>query len=970
MEQPHEPPQSTSTFGSRENNNLAAGPSQSHLPVYVLIFLLVVAVVIGFLWYDLRTAYRDTLNYWDSNLTNSADLQINVGNLWLAERRTDTEAIARSTATIRLLSFRESSANMADTRQEVERAVDKMARINGFVGGAVGDMECKIVAQSGVLPEAEEGIQAACREAQASGGITFVAAHRRPPHVWFVMAFPVSAAEGTSPAAQHSRHWCGAAVMVAEPWYTLSRPLEEAGRSNWSAETEIIWREQGEAVSFSPRLSNEGVESVFRLPLGGNAFEPRAAREGKVGFGDLIDYRGRKVFAVARPIPMAGASLACKVDRDRALSDFHRRVLFEWLAGALFVLLFGSVIATQHRHLIVRDLQEKLRQQEAVKESERRYRVLFESAGDAIFLLRGDTVIDCNQKALELYRCSRDDFIGKPITARYTRSVPDGPDPRQVALEKLREARDGQTLHFEWHAARPDGTTFDAEITLSRLGIEGDVLLLALVRDVTDRKRAEKALRNSEERLRSYFEQPLIGMAITSAEKGWIAANNRICEILGYSLEELKQSDWAKLTYPDDLAADVNQFNRVLAGDIEGYSLDKRFIRKDGETIWASIAIRCLRKPDGAVDYICAIMQDITERKRAEEARRESEERFRTTFESAGIGMALVDTQGHPVKCNPVLQRMLGYSEQELARMLFTEFTHPDDRDLDMGLYRELMAGKRDRYQIEKRYITKDARILWGLLTVSVVKDLLGQPQYCVGMAEDITERKRAHEELQRSLDELHALAGRLQSVREEERKRLSREIHDQLGQALTAIKLDLSSLVRGLPAAHGPFLEKGTPLLRLVDETIESVRRISTELRPGMLDDLGLAATVEWAAEEFATRTGTKCLLDLATEQIAVDSETAIVVFRIFQETLTNVARHAHASEVKVRLAEENGDLTLEVQDNGRGIGEDELANANSLGILGMRERALLLRGTLTITGQPGKGTTVRIRIPESRNA
>jgi len=230
--------------------------------------------------------------------------------------------------------------------------------------------------------------------------------------------------------------------------------------------------------------------------------------------------------------------------------------------------------------------------------------------------------------------------------------------------------------------------------------------------------------------------------------------------------------------------------------------------------------------------------------------------------------------------------------------------------------------------------------------------------------------RQRLQEERQRSFDQLRALAARLESVREEERKRVAREIHDQLGQALTAIKLDLSSLVRGLPASHSPVLEKGIPLLRLVDETIQSVRRISAELRPGMLDDLGLAATVEWAAEEFATRTGTKCHLDLAAEQIAIDSETATAVFRIFQETLTNVARHANASEVSVRLAQEDGDLTLEVHDNGRGIGQDELAKASSLGILGMRERALLLGGTLTITGEPGKGTTVRIQIPEIRHA
>ena len=233
--------------------------------------------------------------------------------------------------------------------------------------------------------------------------------------------------------------------------------------------------------------------------------------------------------------------------------------------------------------------------------------------------------------------------------------------------------------------------------------------------------------------------------------------------------------------------------------------------------------------------------------------------------------------------------------------------------------------------------------------------------------AKDITERQRAQEDRQRSFEQLRALAARLQSVREEERKRVAREIHDQLGQALTAIKLDLSSLVRQLPTSQNHLSKRGAPLLQLVDETIERVRRISTELRPGMLDDLGLAATVEWAAEEFAARTGTKCLLDLPPEYAPVDSETATAVFRIFQETLTNVARHANASEVRVRLAEQDGDLTLEVHDNGRGIGEEELASADSLGILGMRERALLLGGTLSITGESGKGTTVRLRIPQA---
>ena len=151
------------------------------------------------------------------------------------------------------------------------------------------------------------------------------------------------------------------------------------------------------------------------------------------------------------------------------------------------------------------------------------------------------------------------------------------------------------------------------------------------------------------------------------------------------------------------------------------------------------------------------------------------------------------------------------------------------------------------------------------------------------------------------------------------------------------------------------------------MDESIQAVRRISTELRPGILDDLGLVAAIEWAGEDFQARTGTTCGLDLPQEALAVDPAQATAIFRIFQETLTNVARHADASKVDVRLAREDGDLTLEVHDDGKGIPEDKLKIRESLGILGMRERAMLLGGELTISSPPGTGTTVRVRIPEA---
>jgi signal transduction histidine kinase len=217
------------------------------------------------------------------------------------------------------------------------------------------------------------------------------------------------------------------------------------------------------------------------------------------------------------------------------------------------------------------------------------------------------------------------------------------------------------------------------------------------------------------------------------------------------------------------------------------------------------------------------------------------------------------------------------------------------------------------------------------------------------------------------SLDQLRALAARLQTVREDERSRAAREIHDELGQVLTAIKLEFTALLQELPGDQEPVSQRSQSILKLLDEAIQSIRRIATELRPGILDDLGLAAAVEWVAEEFQSRTGTKVHVSLPGTDIAIDRERATALFRILQETLTNVARHANATEVSVRLAQEDGMLILEVRDNGKGIREEELSANNSLGILGMRERAVLLGGELIISGVPGLGTTVRVQIPET---
>jgi PAS domain S-box-containing protein len=232
------------------------------------------------------------------------------------------------------------------------------------------------------------------------------------------------------------------------------------------------------------------------------------------------------------------------------------------------------------------------------------------------------------------------------------------------------------------------------------------------------------------------------------------------------------------------------------------------------------------------------------------------------------------------------------------------------------------------------------------------------------GIQRDITARRRHDEEVRRSREELRALAARLQSVREDERTRISREVHDELGQALTGLRLDLSWL-KGRLKDRPELAERVQSAVIRIDGTIDTVRRIATELRPSVLDHLGLVAAVEWQAQEFEKRTGITVRLELSSAHPAVDDARATTVFRILQESLTNVARHAGAGHVDIALALGPEAVTLRVADDGRGISEAERTALRSLGLVGIRERAIACGGECTIEGRPGQGTTVFARIP-----
>ena len=235
-----------------------------------------------------------------------------------------------------------------------------------------------------------------------------------------------------------------------------------------------------------------------------------------------------------------------------------------------------------------------------------------------------------------------------------------------------------------------------------------------------------------------------------------------------------------------------------------------------------------------------------------------------------------------------------------------------------------------------------------------------------LGIQRDITDRYLAAAEVSQSREDLRVLAAHLETVREEERKRIARELHDELGQAVTALKLDLAWVEHRLPRNSSSELGARThDLLGRLDDVMVSVRRIITELRPSVLDELGLADAIEWQAHEFATRTGLALDLKVEVEGGVVPDPVASAVFRMLQEALTNTARHAHARHVGVSLHQDTRSLTLDVIDDGQGITESEIRGRRSLGLLGLRERAIACGGTVEIRGEPGVGTTVSLRLP-----
>lgn len=600
--------------------------------------------------------------------------------------------------------------------------------------------------------------------------------------------------------------------------------------------------------------------------------------------------------------------------------------------------------------------EERKRVEEAVKTNEALLRLFIKHTPAAIAMLDTDMrYLQVSDRFLTDYNLEGQELIGKS----HYEVFPQLPDRwkeahRRIlagAVERCEEdpyiTSDGSTGWLQWESL--PWRKGNGEI--------GGLILFTQV--ITGRKRAEEALRASEERFVKIFNLSPFRMGILRIRDGVVLeVNDAWIKDTGFSRDKIiNQPIFVLSSQMEDALAE--KIREVLATQKPVLDLEVRFNSKDGHEVVANTSAVIIDL-DGEPCYLWAA-NDITERKHAEEALQASESRFSIAFNSNPMlaTISMLDG-GRFLAVNDSFVALTGYSREEAVGHTALELNlwpNPEDR-------RKVM----DKLKKEKRVRDFEARIRLKsgeerMLLLSVEKIELDGQVCLLHVANDVTLRHRAEEALR-------ALSAKLRSAREEEGTRIAREIHDELGGALTGLKWDLERIdtmlatsTNGSPISD--VHQRIGSMTTTIETTIATIRRIASELRPGVLDDLGLVAAIEWQVEQFQARTGLKCHWSNTANEVELDREKSTAVFRILQEILTNVLRHAQATNLHVKLCRTRHHLELEVKDDGRGITKSERINSRSLGLLGMKERALLVGGEVHITGKEGQGTTVLVRVP-----
>jgi PAS domain S-box-containing protein len=584
-----------------------------------------------------------------------------------------------------------------------------------------------------------------------------------------------------------------------------------------------------------------------------------------------------------------------------------------------------------------------LRELRARAEEDLKLRALFLDASyDAILLRKTDGgIIYANEAASQLYSYSREE-----LTHMYLRDLV--PPENVTVFERNQEIiREKGSFQLETQQVKKNGSRITVETRATLVKSESGDYIMSVTRDITARKQAEEALKASEEKFRNLVENAPVGIAIVTLDGRPLIRNRAIIEQSGYSAEELgKMTVLDRYYNPDDRKIFLELAKKGFVRNFE-----TRSKRKDGSFYWASLTSIPQKTELG--DSLITIIEDITERKLAERKLRESEEKYRRIVETANEGIWISEPNGRITFINQQMADFLSYAREEMLGHNRSEFLKKGQEETVARLNEELARGISSRLEFEFR--RKDGATVWTLTNITPLFDITGKHTGNLAMHTDITDRKRDEAELKQ-------LPLKLIQAQENERRAIGRELHDQTGQYLTALKL-LTARAKTLPPDKvGKALNE---TYDLIGELMQQVKELSLRMRPPMIDELGLMASLIWQVDRVKQMGVSVNFRHTGINKKKLPMDVSIAAFRIVQEALTNAARHAGVDCVDVTVRATRSRLYIKVQDKGKGFDMENLVAGGSGGLSSMRERALMLGGTLTVDSHQGMGTVVSAEIP-----
>lgn len=605
-----------------------------------------------------------------------------------------------------------------------------------------------------------------------------------------------------------------------------------------------------------------------------------------------------------------------------------------------------------------------------IAEEQEKTKMIIEHASEGIFIAdENGQYVDVNPIGCRMLGYSKEELLQKNLRELifYDETA------KPLALDKLIE---GETVTVERKLIRKDGSILHAEIVAKMLP---DKRFQGLVRDISERKHAEDILKQSEERFRAFFSSDVIGTFYGDIFGNVFSANDEFLRILDLTKEDFEREKVRIQDFTPEEFHNQDEENILLAknhGSCQPY--EKQFISKSGKRVWVLVGFVIVGK---GKEEILGYVLDLTKLKEAEENYKrlyiENEEllqRLQLHLERIPLAYLILDSDFKIKFFNPEAEKIFGYKNAEVRGKDPYEFLIPESS-------KPLVDEKKKRWRLGdmnangiNENVTKDGRTILCEWYNTPILDEDGNLIEVISMGIDVTEREKSKEELLKSEQKLRALASHLQSVREEERATIARELHDELGQILTSIKMNLMMMTKQVLQDDESFDKmifenEINSMNEMIEHSVRRLKKLISELRPEVLDNLGLIPAVEWLIEQFITRSGVKVNFKVESQNLILPKDKQLNVYRIIQESLTNALRHSKATEINLSIFETGNILKITIQDNGKGFNPDLLDPLHSIGITGMKERALSFGAELSIQSSSGKGTSVLLSVPLNNN-